>query len=50
MTTSDFYRIPDDVIAYIYEHNLYRHLDMHNDSKGKDKTDTNGAVAGPTTG
>lgn len=33
--------IPDDVISYIYEHNLYRDLDQTNDdasaSKGKEK-------------
>lgn len=29
------YLIPDDVISYIYEHNLYRDLDVSN-SKGKE--------------
>lgn len=36
-------RIPDDVINYIYEHNLYRELDL---TTGKDKT--NAAEAGPS--
>ncbi|KAF4119442.1 nicotinamide mononucleotide adenylyltransferase [Geosmithia morbida] len=33
------YLIPDDVISYIYEHNLYRDLNQTNDdtSKGKEK-------------
>ncbi|KAK3181744.1 Nicotinamide/nicotinic acid mononucleotide adenylyltransferase 1 [Lecanicillium sp. MT-2017a] len=37
------YLIPDDVINYIYEHNLYRELDL---TTGKDKT--NAAEAGPS--
>jgi nicotinamide mononucleotide adenylyltransferase len=41
--------IPDDVISYIYEHNLYRDLDMP-DSKGKEKALTNGPDAGTSTG
>ncbi|PFH55811.1 hypothetical protein XA68_17577 [Ophiocordyceps unilateralis] len=31
------YLIPDEVIHYIYEHNLYRDLDLPVDGKGKDK-------------
>lgn len=41
--------IPDDVISYIYEHNLYRDLDMP-DSKGKEKAITNGPDVGTSTG
>jgi nicotinamide mononucleotide adenylyltransferase len=41
--------IPDDVISYIYEHNLYRDLDMP-DSKGKEKALTNDPDAGTSTG
>ncbi|KAF4977503.1 hypothetical protein FZEAL_5981 [Fusarium zealandicum] len=43
------YLIPDDVISYIYEHNLYRDLDMPSD-KGKDNADKTGTVAGSSTG
>ncbi|UPK97103.1 hypothetical protein LCI18_008038 [Fusarium solani-melongenae] len=42
------YLIPDEVISYIYEHNLYRDLD-NPDAKGKDKADRK-AIAGPSTG
>lgn len=45
---SDQDRIPDEVISYIYEHNLYRDLD-NPDAKGKDKADKK-AIAGPSTG
>ncbi|KPM36635.1 hypothetical protein AK830_g9933 [Neonectria ditissima] len=44
------YLIPDHVIDYIYEHNLYRDLDMSNDSKGKDKIDSDRSVASPSKG
>jgi hypothetical protein len=37
-------RIPDDVINYIYEHNLYRELDLAKPSKGKEQ-----ATAGTST-
>lgn len=43
-------RIPDAVIDYIYEFNLYRDLDMSNDSKGKDKADSSMSVAGSSKG
>jgi nicotinamide mononucleotide adenylyltransferase len=43
------YLIPDVVIDYVYEHNLYRDLDMP-DSKGKDKAITNGPDVGTSTG
>lgn len=43
-------RIPDDIINYIYEQNLYRDLDMSNDSKGKEKADSGMSVAGPSKG
>ena len=38
-------RIPDDVINYIYEHNLYRELDLAAGNKGKDKAEM---TAGPS--
>lgn len=41
-------RIPDEVISYIYEHNLYRDLD-NPDAKGKGKADKK-AIAGSSTG
>ncbi|KAG8423653.1 Nicotinamide/nicotinic acid mononucleotide adenylyltransferase 1 [Metarhizium acridum] len=39
------YLIPDNVINYIYEHNLYRELDLAAGSKGKEKADVS---AGPS--
>ncbi|KAH7013510.1 hypothetical protein EDB80DRAFT_374167 [Ilyonectria destructans] len=44
------YLIPDGVINFIYEQNLYRDLDMSNDSKGKEKADSGMSVAGPSKG
>jgi nicotinamide mononucleotide adenylyltransferase len=44
------YLIPDDVINYIYEHNLYRDLDITQDGKGKAASDEHSAVAGPSNG
>ncbi|KND88137.1 Nicotinamide/nicotinic acid mononucleotide adenylyltransferase 2 [Tolypocladium ophioglossoides CBS 100239] len=41
------YLIPDDVINYIYEHNLYRDLDLPSNAKGKEKAE---AAAGPGNG
>ncbi|KID92983.1 nicotinamide-nucleotide adenylyltransferase 2 [Metarhizium guizhouense ARSEF 977] len=39
------YLIPDDVINYIYDNNLYRELDLAGGSKGKEKADV---TAGPS--
>lgn len=43
------YLIPDLVVSYIFENNLYRDLDMP-DSKGKENAITNGPDAGTSTG
>lgn len=43
------YLIPDLVVSYIFENNLYRDLDMP-DSKGKEKAITNGPDGGTSTG
>ncbi|KAG8421625.1 Nicotinamide/nicotinic acid mononucleotide adenylyltransferase 1 [Metarhizium acridum] len=38
------YLIPDDVVNYMHEHNLYRELDLAKPSKGKEQ-----ATAGTST-
>ncbi|KAK5987899.1 Nicotinamide/nicotinic acid mononucleotide adenylyltransferase [Cladobotryum mycophilum] len=44
------YLIPDEAINYIYEHNLYREMDLSNSSKEKQKDESHTSVAGPSTG
>ncbi|KAG6010746.1 hypothetical protein E4U21_004134 [Claviceps maximensis] len=43
------YLIPDEVINYIYEHNLYRDGDPSGESKGQDVDKNNNAMAGSST-
>lgn len=39
-------RIPDAVIDYIYNRDLYRELDQPNDIKGKQKAEQSSSSAG----
>jgi hypothetical protein len=40
ISAADQFRIPDDVINYIYEHNLYQDMDLSSNNKGKEKEET----------
>lgn len=46
---SNICRIPDDVINYIYEHNLYRDGDIFNGTKDTDIGSSNNALDGAST-